>query len=113
MPDTPPHGPESSGTDGLTPVFASPGRATCDERALVLTAVGIVCQLDYDGWQYRLSVAYGDLPAARLGSVKTGESASAPDGSWPCSGMSDTEGIDGVRVHALVVDHIRIRVALP
>jgi rhomboid protease GluP len=51
--------------EGLTTIFTASSRAACDERALVLTAVGIVCQLDYDGWQYQLGVAPGDVPAAR------------------------------------------------
>jgi rhomboid protease GluP len=65
VPDLPAQCQEPSGADGLTTIFASASRAACDERALVLVAVGIGSQLDYDGLQYRLGVAPIDVPAAR------------------------------------------------
>ncbi len=48
----------------LAGVYESLTRAACDERAFVLNAVGIASVIEYDGFNYRLAVWAGDLPAA-------------------------------------------------
>jgi membrane associated rhomboid family serine protease len=40
----------------MTEVFRSVSRAACDERALMLTAVAIPCQIDFDGVHFTLHV---------------------------------------------------------
>jgi rhomboid protease GluP len=40
----------------LFEVFRSPARADCEDRAFVLTAVGIPNRVDFDGWHYVLLV---------------------------------------------------------
>jgi rhomboid protease GluP len=50
----------------LTAIYSSASHAECDERAFMLAAVGIGSTFDYDGSQYQLRVAHGDVPAARV-----------------------------------------------
>jgi membrane associated rhomboid family serine protease len=48
----------------LAGVYGSLTRAACDERAFVLNAVGIASVIEFDGFNFRLAVRAGDLPAA-------------------------------------------------
>jgi membrane associated rhomboid family serine protease len=48
----------------LAGVYGSLTRAACDERAFVLNAVGIASVIESDGFNFRLAVRAGDLPAA-------------------------------------------------
>jgi len=52
-----------------TAIFCSARRADCDERALVLTAIGIAATIHYDGLQYTVEVDAEDAAraAAQLG----------------------------------------------
>jgi len=49
----------------LFEAYRSPRKADCEERAFVLTAVGIPSHLDFDGFQYVLMVEPDQWPAAR------------------------------------------------
>jgi len=48
----------------LIEVFRSPRRADCDERALVLAAIGIAATIHYDGLQYTVEVDAEDVARA-------------------------------------------------
>jgi membrane associated rhomboid family serine protease len=48
----------------VTEVFRSVSRAASDERALMLTAVAIPCQVDFDGMQFTLHVDEADAARA-------------------------------------------------
>src|SRR5262245_46492756 len=49
----------------LAEVFRSLNRADCEERAFVLTAVGIPNRIEFDGWLHTLVVEEPQLDVAR------------------------------------------------
>jgi membrane associated rhomboid family serine protease len=49
----------------LLEIYRSTRSADCEERAFVLTAVGVPSVIDFDGFQYVIRVDAGDAPVAR------------------------------------------------